>query len=79
MKKVKLNLRCFEAGILEIQNFAPEYKTETSGAHAAYQVSTHATLHQVAKGYSWVKRANGKTVKGKSYTLRMAANDFKTA
>ena len=79
MKNMKLNLRCFEAGKIEIQGFTPEYKTDYSGAHSAYQVSNPESLFEVAKGYSWVKRPSGKTVKGKSYTLRMAANDFKNA
>jgi hypothetical protein len=79
MKKV--NAHCYEAGTLQVGTSSKldAKGTDHSGALAAYQFETAASLHRVAVGYSWVVRPNGREIKGSVYTIRMAKNDFLNA
>ena len=79
MSKIKsIAAHCSWAGTIKLGGTSSVDSTGTdhSGAHAAYEFTSAETLYKVASGYTWVQRPNGKSIRGKDYTLRMAANDF---
>ena len=69
---------CFTPGLLELgQKITWDGEgTDHSGAHKAYEFSSHYTLHTTASNYQFVKRPNGLQIRGEKYTLRMAKNDW---
>jgi len=72
-----IQISCKVQGVIIIPNeFYTKEGFSISGNLADYSPTSAEILHKIASKYTWVER-QGKKIKGASYTLKMAQNDFK--
>ncbi len=72
MKKVRADIN--QAGTIIINASTP------GGAWLAeYEFTNAEAMQKKASKVDWVERPNGKVIKGKNYSLRMAKNDWKNS